>query len=70
MKKFISNQISFLIESDNPEKPISYTLNNAVDEVDVAQAQQFAQALVSLAPKGHALVSIIETKQSELIANA
>lgn len=70
MKQFISNQISFLIESDTPDKPISYTLTNANEELDLAEVQQFADALVSLAPAGHNLAGIIETKQSELIANA
>ncbi|MCJ0543966.1 hypothetical protein [Enterococcus cecorum] len=68
MKEFINNKLTILVNDPNQEKAISQTFPNVVEIYDETKAQQFAQALVKLAPANSEVVSIIETTQRKIIA--
>lgn len=68
MKEFINNKITILVNDPNQEKAISQTFPNVVETYDEAKAQQFAQALVKLAPENSKVANIIETTQRKIIA--
>lgn len=68
MKEFINNKLTILVNDPNQEKAISQTFPNVVETYDEAKAQQFAKALVKLAPANSEVVSIIETTQRKIIA--
>ena len=68
MKEFINNKLTILVNDPNQEKAISQTFPNVVETYDETKTQQFAQALVKLAPANSEVVSIIETTQRKIIA--
>ncbi|BFQ97116.1 hypothetical protein U1329_08135 [Enterococcus cecorum] len=68
MKEFINNKLTILVNDPNQEKAISQTFPNVVETYDETKAQQFAKALVKLAPANSEVVSIIETTQRKIIA--